>query len=174
MGIDFKKHFVEELKAHYRELITGAHRAETTAGRAADAIRSEARGRDDAKAATAEARMALAHGRRRLDAKDELETLLAFVGRGLPRFGRGSAVALGALIDVSIEDPDGAESEERTLFLLPVGAGTELTGPGGDGYISVITPTSPVGRALLGAHVGDTVEVTTPEHEREWTVIDLM
>ena len=47
-----------------------------------------------------------------------------------------------------IEDDEG--QEERTLFMLPVGAGVELSGPGGDGFVVVVTPRSPVGKALMG------------------------
>lgn len=172
MPTDRKSYFIDELRAHYTEIISGAHRAEASSGQAAHAIQSEARRQEDAKGAAAEARLAAGHRQRRQQAVAELEALLAFASRGLPRFRRGSAVDLGALLDVSVEGDDGPE--ERTFFLLPVGAGTELHGPGGDGFISVITPTSPVGRALRGARCGDTVEVVTQGRSREWTVIDVM
>ena len=59
--------------------------------------------------------------------------------------------------------------DERTFFLLPVGAGTELTGPGGDGFLSVITPASPVGRALMGRRAGDCIEVTLAGEVHEYS-----
>ncbi len=58
----------------------------------------------------------------------------------------------------------------RTFFLAPVGAGIELTGPGGDGFLSVDTPVSPIGKAVLGRKVGDSVEVTIQNEPREWTI----
>ena len=58
----------------------------------------------------------------------------------------------------------------RTFFLLPVGAGLQLTGPGGDGFLSVVTPASPVGKAVLGRRVGETVEVLVRGEPREWTI----
>ena len=67
---------------------------------------------------------------------------------------------------VEVEDGD----EGRTFFLAPAGAGIELTGPGGDGYLSVVTPSSPIGRAVLGRTVGDSVEVVVDGEAREWTV----
>jgi len=172
MPKDPKAYFVGELEKQYREIIRGAHRSEVSAEQAHDALRSEARTRDDARNATSEGRLASAHRRRRQEAKRELESLLAFARRGLPRFARSGAIGLGAMIDVSIETE--SDQEERTLLLLPVGAGCELTGPGGDGFVSVITPASPAGRALHGARVGDSVEVVTPERCCEWTVVDLM
>jgi transcription elongation GreA/GreB family factor len=58
----------------------------------------------------------------------------------------------------------------RTFFLAPAGAGIELTVPGGDGYLSVITPQSPFGRAVIGGVVGDVVEVKVGGELREWTI----
>ncbi|MCP5042957.1 MAG: GreA/GreB family elongation factor [bacterium] len=171
MSSDRKTWFVEELKKHYQQAIASAREAEVNAAGAADEVRKQARNKDDAKAAVEPGRMAGGHRKRRQRAARELDSLIQFASGGVPRFGRNSKVALGALIDVSIEGEEG--SEERTLFLLPVGAGTELMGPGGDGFISVIGPQSPVGQALLGASVGDEVEVMVAGRDREWTVVDL-
>ena len=104
--------------------------------------------------------------------KSELLTQLADLQKaGLPRQPPKGPVALGAIVDMSTEDEEGFA--ERTFFLLPVGAGTELTGPGGDGFLSVITPASPVGRALLGRRAGDTIEVPLAGEVREWTVLEV-
>jgi transcription elongation GreA/GreB family factor len=73
-------------------------------------------------------------------------------------------ISVGAIVEV--ED----ESLGRTFFLAPVGAGIELAGPGGDGFLSVVTPVSPVGKAVLGRKVGDTIEVTIDREPREWTI----
>ncbi len=113
----------------------------------------------------------MAHQGRRERAKQELESLIAFAAQGIRAFRGDERVALGALVDVSVEGDDG--DEERTLFLLPVGAGTELSGPGGDGFVSVVTPASPVGRALHGARAGDSFEVVIRGRDREWIVVDL-
>ena len=56
------------------------------------------------------------------------------------------------------------------MFLAPVGAGIELSGPGGDGFLSVVTPSSPIGRAILGRRVGEIIEVMVNGESREWTV----
>ena len=74
------------------------------------------------------------------------------------------AITLGAVVEVE----DGEQG--RTFFLAPVGAGVELTGPGGDGFLSVVTPISPIGKAVLGKRVGDTVEVMVQDEAREWTI----
>lgn len=77
---------------------------------------------------------------------------------------RGARIAIGARVEV--ED----EGMGRTSFLAPVGAGVELAGPGGDGFPSVVTPLSPVGKAVLGRRGGETVEVTVQGEPREWTI----
>jgi transcription elongation GreA/GreB family factor len=51
-----------------------------------------------------------------------------------------------------------------------VGAGVELTGPDGDGFLSVVTPLSPIGKAVLGRRVGESVDVTVAGEAREWTI----
>jgi len=52
-----------------------------------------------------------------------------------------------------------------------VGAGQELTVPGGDGFLSVVTPASPIGRAVSGRRRGDSVEVTVEGATRYWKIV---
>lgn len=173
MSIKRKKHFVEELKAQLADVVATARQAEVAAAQTSNTILGDARNKEDAKGAAESGRLARAHRERRERAKQEIEKLIGFASTGLKPFRAGAKVGLGALIDVHIEDPDDPDaSEERTLFILPVGAGNELTGPGGDGFISVVTPGSPVGRALQGAEVGDSFDLTIAGVEREWTVVD--
>lgn len=166
-----KKHFIEELKRIYSKAIADAHQAESRAATASVEIQKEARRKEDTKGATEAGRLAVGHRRRRQRANRELETLIAFAAAGVRDFRRQDAVGLGAFVDVSVESVDGRE--ERTLFVLPVGAGNELAGPGGDGFVHVVTPASPVGKALLGARVGDVVEVVIDGKDKEWELLDL-
>jgi transcription elongation GreA/GreB family factor len=166
-----KQHFIEELKQLYTQAIGSARQAEMRAAQASDEIQKEARRKDDAKGAVEAGRLAVGHRRRRQRETRELETLIAFAAGGVRSFRRADAVGLGAFVDVSVDGDDG--SEERTLFVLPVGAGRELTGPGGDGFVQVITPASPVGKALLGTHIGDIVEVVIDGRDKEWELLDL-
>ena len=173
MSLERKKHFVEELKAQLADIVGSARQAEVAAAQTSNAILGDARNKEDAKGAAESGRLANAHRERRERAKLEIEKLIAFAASGLKPFRTGSKIGLGTLVDVHIEDPeDPSASEERTLFVLPVGAGNELTGPGGDGFISVVTPGSPVGRALQSAEVGDSFDLTIAGVEREWTVVD--
>ena len=172
MSVDIKTFFIDELKRVYQERIAGAARAESEADEAADQVRSDARRREDAKDAALQGRLATGHRRRRKQAVAEMERLLEFAERGVRRFKQSDRIDLGALVDVRIEDETG--EDERTLFFLPVGAGAELHGPGGDGFVVVVTPKSPVGKALLRAEIEDSFEIIVDGRDREWTVVVLM
>jgi transcription elongation GreA/GreB family factor len=169
--LDLKKHFIAELKSTYRTRIAAAARAEAEASGEADPTENDSRRRDEAKEAALQSRLASGHRRRRKQAVAEMERLLAFAEGGMRRFRSSDGVGVGALVDVRVQDEDG--EDERTLFLLPVGAGVELPGPGGDGFITVVTPGSPVGKALSGAHVDDCFEIVVQGRDREWTVVDI-
>ena len=169
--MDIKAFFIEQLKGVYSERIATTARAESDASSEADQVRAEARRREDAKEAALQGRIAMGHRKRRLRAVSEMEKLLAFAEAGVRRFKRTDRVDVGALVDVRIEDEKG--EEERTLFFLPVGAGVELEGPGGDGFVTVVTPASPVGKALMRARCDDSFEIVVDGRDREWTVVDL-
>jgi transcription elongation GreA/GreB family factor len=84
----------------------------------------------------------------------ELETL------ALRRFGDDAAVAMSALVTV---DEDGAR---RVYFIAPHGGGAALAGD-----VQVVTPRSPLGRALVGKRAGDASEVALPGKLRELEII---
>ena len=70
---------------------------------------------------------------------------------------------------MEIEDEDTGEG--RTFFLAPVGAGMTLSGPDGDGHLSVVTPASPIGKAVQGKRLDDIVDVTVKGEVREWKIV---
>jgi transcription elongation GreA/GreB family factor len=78
---------------------------------------------------------------------------------------KGERIGLGAVVEV--EDGEGG----KTLFVAPAGAGEELTGPDGDGFLHVVTPGSPFGRALMGKRVGDVIEVMVAGELTEWEIV---
>jgi transcription elongation GreA/GreB family factor len=94
----------------------------------------------------------------------EARTEIAEV-RAMPlrAFGEGSRVALGALVEVT-------EGEAaRSYFIAPGGGGTRLA----SGRVDVVTPKSPLGRALLGKEVGDVIEVKLGDRLRELEITQL-
>jgi hypothetical protein len=75
-------------------------------------------------------------------------------------FGAGEPAAVGALV---VTEQDGASS---TLLLAPFGGGTRLAA----GAVQVLTPQSPLGRALLGKRAGDECEIVLAGRTREVSV----
>jgi hypothetical protein len=71
----------------------------------------------------------------------------------LRRFGPRDPIALSALVTIEEAVGEGAGTEQR-LFLAPHGGGHEIAG------VMIVTPASPLGRALLGKRVDDEVELT--------------
>jgi len=119
--------------------------------------------REDARSAQENGAMARAQDRRLREAEAAVEQLLGFKP---PVWKSNAPIATGALVEIEDEET----GEGRTFFLAPIGAGVTLAGPGGDGFLSVVTPASPIGRAVVGRRVGDTVDVMIEGHERSWTI----
>lgn len=170
MGLD-RRLFIDQLQAHYQASLARARRAEHDARDAAKTMATESEKREDGRAAIEFGSLATGQAGRAETILADLDKLLKFSKVELPRFGRKTPIALGAIVDVATEDDQGPS--ERTFVLFPVGGGMELTGPGGDGVFSVITPASPIGKALMGLTVGDDVDVPIRGELRSWTVVDV-
>ena len=144
-----KNFLLEQLGARLREALVTVHKANSEA-------------REDARSGAARAvNLAMGLGKREVNARVALDALDSFRPKPLQH---GEPIGLGALVEV--EDGECG----KTLFVAPTGAGEELTGPDGDGIIQVVTPVSPLGRALLGKKAGDVVEVTLQGELTEWTI----
>jgi len=74
-------------------------------------------------------------------------------------------VGMGALVEALVDD------EERTFFLAPVGGGEKLSVAGR--AIHVLTPASPVGRALVGKRVDDELELRIAGRLRLYELTDV-
>jgi transcription elongation GreA/GreB family factor len=117
--------------------------------------------REDARAAHQLQTIGGAQQRRAQQALAEADALATF--RPAPQM---KTIGVGAIVEIEDEDT----GEGRTFFLAPVGAGVTLTGPGGDGLLSVVTPASPIGKAVIGRRPGDVVDVTVDGEVREWQI----
>lgn len=157
-----KRFLIEQLSEKLRESATVARRAGQAAADEARDGATAAEKRENARVAQEFAGLARGQAARASRAQAEISTLETFRPAPLPA---GARIALGSVVEVEEDEGTG-----RTFFLAPVGAGVELTGPGGDGFLSVVTPLSPVGKAVLGRRVGETVEVTVEGEPREWTI----
>ncbi len=93
----------------------------------------------------------------------ELATAVAEVtALALRRFTDADPVALSAL--VTIEEGDA----RHRWFIAPGGGGSELAGG-----VAVVTPASPLGRALIGKRIDDEVEVRLPGRVRTLTIVEI-
>lgn len=82
----------------------------------------------------------------------------------LPRrvFAEGEPIAVGALVEIE------EEGATTILLLVPHGGGIRLSG--GE---QVVTPASPLGRALIGRTSGDSIEITVAGRPRALRVRDV-
>ncbi len=161
---DMDKSFLrEQLIEQLRSSARAALRASEVAGAEVTDGQTPAEKREDARAALEYGSLASAQSRRARRALAEIDALSGF--RPAPQ-RPNAPIAVGSLVEV--EDADTAVG--RTFFLAPVGAGITLTGPDGDGILSVVTPQSPIGRAVLGRRCGETVDVTVDGELHEWNI----
>ena len=92
----------------------------------------------------------LAEGQARL-AAEIAEAISLYRTLDLPDFSAGQPVALGALVTLE------TKGKKTVYFLGPRNGGLEVTV--GDTAVLVVTPSSPLGRQLLGRVVGDSVQL---------------
>jgi len=157
-----KDELLAQLCANLQASAQEARRAMEAAATEAREGATPAEKREDSRVALEQSGLARGQKERLGRVLADLAALEGFCPKQKKNNGR---VELGDVVEVESEDDCG-----RTFFLAPVGAGIELTGPGGDGYLSVVTPSSPLGRAVLGRKVGESVEITIAGQSREWTV----
>ena len=147
---------VRQLEASARSALTAR---DATAQEAKEGATPDEK-REDARAAHQLQTLGAAQQRRAQQALAEVDALARF------KPGAMTTIGVGAIVEIEDEET----GEGRTFFLAPVGAGVTLTGPGGDGLLSVVTPASPIGKAVLGRRVGDVVDITVDGDVREWQI----
>jgi len=134
------------------------------------------------------------------DPKDTRATEASYLARGLAErveqlrgqldrlraldlldFGADSPAGLGALVRVKEEkaEPEQKADEEAegpggsmTYFLLPAGGGESIVFLGTE--VRVLSPSSPLGRKLLGAGVGDEFEIDLPRGRTTLCVVKVV
>jgi transcription elongation GreA/GreB family factor len=104
--------------------------------------------------------LARGQAKRVLELREELALLKAMECRS---FAESMPIALSALVEL--------ESDEGSVvyWLVPAGAGARVALDGQ--VVRVVTPPSPLGRALLRKLAGDTFEVQTPQGLRQYEVL---
>jgi transcription elongation GreA/GreB family factor len=159
-----KRLLLAQLESKIRDTAQIAERASAAAAEVAREGATPHEQTEDARVAIEFGALARGQGHRLERARAELDALKKFRAPAIPRGGR---VEVGAVVEIEDED----NGEGRTFFLAPVGAGVELTAPGGDGFLTVVTPASPIGRRVLGRRVDDVIEVAVEGEPRYWKVV---
>jgi transcription elongation GreA/GreB family factor len=153
-------------KVRVREaLIRALERSIETMAQAAKSSRegavhedSRAEGDKDMRA-TEQSYLARGQAMRVEELAEQLQRLQVFA---LARFEPDMAIAPGALVLADVDDTP------RLLFVVPHGGGSVLQVD--DTVVTVVTPSSPVGQALLGKFVGDEFEIVAGARTRQWTI----
>jgi len=94
--------------------------------------------------------------------EDLAEQLQRLAGFSLQRFNSDAAIGAGALVLVEVDDAP------RVFFVMPHGGGNVLRVDGVE--VTVVTPSSPVGQALLGKQAGDEFELPVRGTVRQWLI----
>lgn len=99
-------------------------------------------------------------------AAEVLGNIKLYEGLQLRNFSESDIIALTALIE--LEDEKG---NSRLYFLGPKSGGTKISYEGSD--ILLITPSSPMGRELMGREIGDVIKVTTGSNIKEYEIVSI-
>jgi transcription elongation GreA/GreB family factor len=98
----------------------------------------------------------------------DLRQTVAQIGRIETRqFDSSDPIAVMALVAIRVEQ----EREVQFWWLVPAAAGRELVQQ--RVRIRTVTPTAPLGRALLGLHVDDEESFTTPGGRRSFEILEI-
>lgn len=96
----------------------------------------------------------------------ELERSLALLGSIPVRtFSSGDKIAATALVELL------QGTSKLVCFLLPVAGGQRIRTDETD--VQVVTPTSPLGKALMGLSEGDDAEVSTPQGTKVYEITNM-
>ncbi len=158
-----KRALTAQMIAKVRESIAVAEREAAAAAEAAREGEEPAAKREDARMAIEYGGLARGQQQRVKQARMVLSAIESFHPAPIAQGGR---VEVGAILEIEDEDTGAG----RTLFLAPAGAGLELTGPDGGGFLQVVTPSSPIGKAAMGQRVGDSIDVTVDGETRSWEI----
>jgi transcription elongation GreA/GreB family factor len=145
---DLKRELLAQLEAQLAAA-RAAHAAATEG-----AISDEARPENDKDTRGLEqSYLARGHAARVAELEHGVATVAAMTTATLDR------VAHGAHVEVDEDD------RTRELYIAPAGGGLVLAGK-----VTVVTPTSPIGRALLGKQAGDDAELAAGGSTRTLTI----
>ncbi len=93
------------------------------------------------------------------------DVLLCFKSTALKNFHDGSVVAITALVEVVLNE------KTNYLLIMPLGGGQTIKFL--NQTIQVVTPTSPLGKALIGQSVGELITILAGGQKREYEIASI-
>jgi transcription elongation GreA/GreB family factor len=162
MSRDRKRVLLAGLLTHVEGEIATMRKAAYDA--AAAATHEEAKPENDKDTRALEASYLAAGQAERVRALEVAVKVLA--GLELRDIGKTTPICASAV--VTLEDDDGART---CFFMSPHGGGVRLELDGAS--VQVVTPQSPLGKAILGKLHGDVIELRAKAGLREMTIVDV-
>jgi transcription elongation GreA/GreB family factor len=148
-------HLILALEATYQTALTAAKRAHSTATDKANV----AENKYDTLALEA-AYLAEGHANRAVECRVDLETVK---NQTALDYSPDDAIAVGAFVRLIDHD-----KKSLSLFLAPVSGGLKFVFE--EQTIVVITPSSPLGKQLLGKYLDDEFEIGTGKHQKNYLI----
>jgi transcription elongation GreA/GreB family factor len=162
MDLEDKRSILKEVLGQIDSELATMTRIARSAAEAASHEENRAEGSKDMRSTEA-SYIARGQAERALELERSRVRLSAFA---LHEFAPNSRIESGALVQLQ------HHGEPIHYFVLPVAGGRKLSHAGV--IVHTITPTSPLGSALLGMGVGDEVEVSAPTKPRLYEVLAIV
>ena len=93
------------------------------------------------------------------------DVLLCFKSTALKIFHAGAVIAITALVEVILNE------KTNYLLIMPLGGGQTIKFT--DQTIQVVTPASPLGKALIGQQTGVTITILAGGQKREYEIASI-
>jgi transcription elongation GreA/GreB family factor len=93
------------------------------------------------------------------------DVLLCFRTQALKKFHTSAVVSIGALVQVITAE------KIQYLLIMPLGGGQTIRFL--DQTVQVVTPTSPLGKALIGQPVGEFITILAGGQKREYEIASI-
>lgn len=151
-------HLILELETTYQTAMTAAKRAHSTATDKANI----AENKYDTLGLEA-AYLAEGQAKRAAECRADLDAIQALT---VQDYSANDVIAIGALVTLIDQD-----EKSLLLFLAPVSGGLKFVFE--ERTIILITPSSPLGKRLLGKGVDDEFELGTVQHKKHYLIGDI-
>jgi transcription elongation GreA/GreB family factor len=156
-----KQHLIEKIVAHLEKELLALKEAAIATYEAATNEESKPENEYDTRGLEA-SYLAGAQAKRVADIE---ELIYIYKDLEVRQFQSTDAISSTALVEVSLND------RKSLVFIMSKGGGTMLTVDGM--AVQIVTPSSPLGEALLSLKVGDTAIVEAGDKVREYEILSI-